>query len=83
MLDFGAAFAARSLDLEQLSVSYMINAEDSFQACISTWIWQHLQYLAVASQPLRHIGNSPEIDALLYQAGIVALRMPRLHILML
>ncbi len=30
------------LDLEQLSVSFMVNAEDSFQACVQTWTWQHM-----------------------------------------
>jgi hypothetical protein len=38
IVDFriGAAFASRSLDLEQLSVSYMVNAEDFFRACLPT-----------------------------------------------
>jgi hypothetical protein len=43
----GTAFASRSLDLEQISVAYMVNAEDFFQACVPTWIWQRLQSLAL------------------------------------
>jgi len=80
----GAAFAFKSLDLEQLSVSYMVNAEDFFQACTSsTWTWQRLQSLALTSQSLQPVGSRQEIDTLLYQAGVVALRMPKLHILVL
>ena len=79
----GAAFASRSLDLEQLSVSYMANAEDFLRACLSTWTWQRLQCLALTSQLIRHTRSRQEIDALLYKAGITALRMPRLHTLVL
>lgn len=79
----GAAFAPRSLDLEQLSVSYMVNAEDFFRACLPTWTWQCLQSLALTSQLLRYPGRREEVDALLYEAGAAALRMPRLHTLVL
>jgi hypothetical protein len=58
----------------------MINAEDFFwHACKSTtWTWHHLQSLALTSQLLQPTGNRREIDALLCQAGLAALRMPRL-----
>jgi hypothetical protein len=79
----GAAFASRSLDLEQLSVSYMVKAEDFFRACLPTWTWPRLQSLALTSQLLRYTRSRQEIDALLYEAGITALRMPRLHTLVL
>lgn len=79
----GAAFAIRSLDLEQLSLSYMVNAEDFFHACVSTWTWQHLRSLALTSQLLRRAGSRHETDALLHQAGLTALRMPRLQTLVL
>ena len=79
----GAAFATRSLDLEQLSVSYMANAEDFFRACVRTWTWPHLQSLALTSEHLRITGNCKDIDALLCSAGAAALRMPKLHTLVL
>ncbi|KAM5348805.1 hypothetical protein ACJ41O_008628 [Fusarium nematophilum] len=79
----GAAFASRSLDLEQLSVSYMVNAEDFFQACEPTWTWQRLRSLALTTGLLRPAESRREVDALLYKAGITALRMPRLHTLVL
>lgn len=78
-LRIGAAFASRNLDLEQLSVSYMVNAEDFFPACTQTWTWQHLQSPALRSQLLQYLGSRREIYALLCSAGSAALQMPRLH----
>jgi hypothetical protein len=39
-----AAFAYRSLDLEQLSVSFMVDARDFFRARQPAWAWNHLQF---------------------------------------
>ncbi|KAJ3520244.1 hypothetical protein NM208_g13790 [Fusarium decemcellulare] len=75
----GAALAHKSLDLEQLSVSYMVNAEDFFHTCMPTWTWQHLQSLALTSQYLKESQKHKGISDLLYRAGKVALQMPRLH----
>ncbi|KAK4034087.1 hypothetical protein C8A01DRAFT_19055 [Parachaetomium inaequale] len=77
----GAAFAARSLNLEELSLSYLANAEDFFRACIPTWTWPRLRSLALTSQLLRRPGRRQEIDALLYEVGVTALQMPRLRTL--
>jgi len=82
----GAAFASRSLDLEHLSVAYMINAEDFFQACNSTWIWERLESLSLTSQLLKYHerpGDQMRINALLHAAGMTALRMPKLHTMVL
>ncbi|KAK3293732.1 uncharacterized protein B0H64DRAFT_419396 [Chaetomium fimeti] len=76
----GAAFASRSRDLEQLSVSYMVNAEDFFGACLPSWTWLRLESLALTSQLLYHGWERRKaIDALFYVAGMTALRMPRLR----
>lgn len=95
MLDaqVGTAFARRSLDLQHLSVSYMVDAMHFFQGCMpdllgrhsdrETWTWQHLQSLALTSQCLQRTGNRREIDALLGRAATVVLRMPKLHTLVL
>ena len=79
----GVAFASRSLDLEQLSVSYMVNAEDFLAACLPSWTWPHLESLALTSQLLHDswMRRREDIDALLYAAGMTALRMPRLRTL--
>lgn len=79
----GAAFASKSLDLEQLSVSYMASAEDFFRACQPTWTWQRLESLALTSQLLQHTADHQKIDALLYKAGMAALQMPKLRTLVL
>jgi hypothetical protein len=77
-----AAFASRSRDLEQLSVSYMVNAEDFLGACLPSWNWPRLESLALTSQLLKDgWGRREDIDALLYGAGTTALRMPRLRTL--
>jgi hypothetical protein len=77
------AFASRSIELEQLSISYMVNAEDFFRNCIQSWTWQHLQSLALTSQLLQNTGKYQQICSLLQSAGNTALRMPRLHTLVL
>ncbi|KAH6854041.1 hypothetical protein B0I37DRAFT_441106 [Chaetomium sp. MPI-CAGE-AT-0009] len=79
----GATFASRSLDLEQLSVSYLSNAEDFFGACLQTWTWEHLRSLALTSALLQPAGNPGRIYALLSSAAAAALRMPKLHTLVL
>ncbi len=80
-LRIGAAFAARSLDLEQLSVAYMVNAEDFFDACLLSWTWPRLESLALTSHLLHEWRHREGVEALLYQAGMTALRMPRLRAL--
>jgi hypothetical protein len=79
----GAAFASRSLHLEQLSVSYLSNAEDFFGACLPTWTWEHLRSLALTSALLQPAGSRANIYALLSSAAAAALRMPRLQTLVL
>ncbi|KAH6838652.1 hypothetical protein B0I37DRAFT_242410 [Chaetomium sp. MPI-CAGE-AT-0009] len=80
----GAAFASRSRDLEQLSVSYIVNAEDFFGACLPSWTWPRLESLALTSQLLYHGWRRRKgIDALLYRTSMTALRMPRLRSLVI
>lgn len=84
------AFAARSVDLEQLSLAYMVNAEDFFSCAAgnSSWTWDRLESLALTSQLLRQDATTnektrKEIDDMLYVAGITAQRMPKLQALAL
>lgn len=83
-IDFGlgleAVFASKSLDLQHLAISFMINAEELFRHCRSMWSWSHLQSLALTSQLLRDDGEKREqIEALLCRAGVLVQKMPRLH----
>ncbi|KAH6955853.1 hypothetical protein BKA56DRAFT_638016 [Ilyonectria sp. MPI-CAGE-AT-0026] len=76
----GPVFASKSLDLQHLAISFMINAEELFQHCQSTWSWSHLQSLALTSQLLQDDGEKrAEIGALLCRAGILVQKMPKLH----
>ena len=77
--EIGKAFAVRSLNLKQLSLSYLVDANDFFKACSQTWTWQHLQCLALTSPILRSTESHREISTLLSIAGISVLQMPRLH----
>ncbi|PYI04763.1 hypothetical protein BO78DRAFT_275387, partial [Aspergillus sclerotiicarbonarius CBS 121057] len=89
----GEAFARRSIDLEQLSVSFIIDACDFFRAHqhdLTPWTWNHLQSLVLTSPllaPLEHRlapDATPErISAFLREAAAAALRMPRLEIMAL
>lgn len=70
------ALARRSLDLELLSLSYVVEADDFFQHCPPTWTWDKLESLALTSYLLQ-----PEAayHPLLCRAAAVALRMPKLR----
>jgi hypothetical protein len=81
--DMGEAIASSSLPLEHVAISYMINAEDFFQACMRDWTWQNLQSLALTSQLLQCTADHEKTCALLYSAGMTALQMPKLQTLVL
>ncbi|OBT50752.1 hypothetical protein VE04_07786, partial [Pseudogymnoascus sp. 24MN13] len=76
------------LNLEELSISYMINAEDFFPASPPRryWnsppppgCWERPQTLALTSQLLQPTIDHPETNALLHRAGISALQMLQLR----
>jgi hypothetical protein len=75
----GAAFAAKSLDLEQLSASYMVDAEHFMRACLPDWHWPRLESLALTSRLLCETGSRQTMEDLLYEAGVATLRMPKLR----
>ncbi len=78
----GSSFASKSLNLERLSASYMVDAADFFGACLPSWTWPRLESLALTS-PLLYEDpmQRGRIDGLLCAAGTAALRMPRLRAL--
>lgn len=77
------AFAYRSLNLEQLSVSFMVDTRHFFQACQPRWTWERLQSLALASQSLTHTAGHKNISNLLQNSGAAAAHMPELRIMAL
>lgn len=78
-----ATFSTKSRDLEHMSVAYMIDAKDFFQGANPISIWGNLQSLTLTSRLLRPSVSRQDIDSLLYEAGTVALRMPKLHTLVI
>lgn len=74
-----AAFAQRSLDLEQLSVSFMVDARHFFQACQPLWTWNHLQSIVLTSRLLTRTSGRKGVSDLLKDAGAAAVRMPKLR----
>ncbi|UKZ46189.1 hypothetical protein TrVGV298_000388 [Trichoderma virens] len=76
----GRDFASKSLSLQHFAISFMVNAEDVFRACHSTWCWQHLQSLALTSELLQANGEKRDwIEVLLCRAGDLAQQMPKIH----
>ncbi|KAI3321624.1 hypothetical protein HD806DRAFT_545823 [Xylariaceae sp. AK1471] len=76
----GAVFASKSLDLQHLAISFMVNAEELFRHCQSTWSWLHLQSLALTSQLLQDVWEKRnQIEALLCRARVIVQKMPKLH----
>ncbi|KAH7004388.1 hypothetical protein EDB82DRAFT_550765 [Fusarium venenatum] len=71
-----------SLRLEQLSISFLINAEDFVAACREEWTWDHMQSIALAFQGSgkRYAGS---INSLLLSIAKLALRMPKLETMVL
>lgn len=76
----GATFASKSLGLKHLAISFVVDAEELFQQYQSTWIWAHLQSLALTSQLLQDDGEQlGQIEALLCRAAVLARKMPKIH----
>lgn len=70
------AFAAWSCDLEHLSISFMIEAEDFFAACQPSWVWR-LKSLTLTSRRL----SAP--SGPMQSAARAALFMPTLRSLVI
>ncbi|OBT65406.1 hypothetical protein VE03_06105 [Pseudogymnoascus sp. 23342-1-I1] len=76
-----------NLNLEELSISFMINAEDFFleptptqyRDPMPTGSWERLQSLALTSQLLQPTANYIDANALLCRSGVWALQMPKLR----
>lgn len=79
------------LNLEEISISFMINAEDFFLESVPirywepmpTGPWERLQSLSLTSKLLQPTTSRIDIDALLCRAGVYALQMPKLRTLVL
>jgi hypothetical protein len=78
--DLANEFVLRSLDLEHLSVSFMINSQHFFEACRAPYIWPRLRSLILTTQIMTK-GNHEEIMNAVVVAAVAAERMPQLETL--
>lgn len=79
----GATLAPKSIGLQHLSVSFMVDAEDFFNYCQERWTWRRLETLILTSQLLQEAKPHEEINDLLHKASVVARRMPKLRTMVL
>lgn len=71
--------ARASLQLTTLSASFMVNAEHFFAAHQQSWTWDKLTCLALTSRVLTGDADTSDINNLLRDAAVTALKMPRLE----
>ncbi|KAG7106846.1 hypothetical protein HYQ44_013824 [Verticillium longisporum] len=80
----GAIFASKSLKLERLSVSFLVDAEDFFDSCIKEQgTWRQLETLALTVRLFQEGKPHQEINDLLLKASEIAVRMPKLRTMVL
>lgn len=79
------SIAQASLRLDELSVSFFIDAMNFFEACEKKWTWDQLQSLSLTSSLLFQSinGQKQRIDNLLIAAARLVLRMPNLTTMVL
>ena len=74
----GAAFATKSRQLEYLSVAFLADAYDFFDACQPHWRWHQLRSLTLTSRMMWDT-NLIQIRNLLKAAAEAAINMPKLE----
>lgn len=73
------AFASQSRDLEKLSISFMIDAHQFFDAYRQSYTWPRLRSLTLTSSLLTPDTPEEKILTLLHNASSAALKMPQLE----
>ncbi|KAF5608090.1 uncharacterized protein FSUBG_4914 [Fusarium subglutinans] len=83
--DNTTSIAQTSLRLNELYVSFFIDAMNFFEACEEEWTWDHLKSLSLTSSRLFQSikGQKHRIDDLLIAAAKLVLRMPNLTTMVL
>ncbi|KAK3298465.1 uncharacterized protein B0H64DRAFT_422345 [Chaetomium fimeti] len=71
--------ASKSCNLERLYISFMVEAQDFFDACQQSYTWPCLQSLTLTSSLLTPDTPKEEIFTLLHNASLAALKMPQLE----
>ncbi|KAH7245740.1 hypothetical protein BKA59DRAFT_527558 [Fusarium tricinctum] len=76
-------FAKKSMQLEHLSVAFVIDVANFFLACEPGWRWEDLRSLTLTSEALARKAHRGETYQQLQAAARVALNMPKLESLTL
>lgn len=76
-------FANKSMQLEHLSVAFVIDAADFFRACDPEWLWNELRSLTLTAKALARETQPGETYQQLQTTAQVALSMPKLESLTL
>ncbi|SCO40026.1 uncharacterized protein FFNC_07251 [Fusarium fujikuroi] len=71
--------AVASLSLENLSLSFLVDAVDFFGQCRENWLWADLRSLTLTSRLLTCEGDSFKMHGLLKTVAQMAKRMPKLE----
>ncbi|KAF4434951.1 F-box domain-containing [Fusarium acutatum] len=71
--------AVASLSLENLSLSFIVDAVAFFGQCRENWLWANLRSLTLTSRLLTCDGDPSKIHGLLQTAAQMAKRMPKLE----
>ena len=73
--------AKASLELEQFSASFIVDASHFFRACEPSWEWPNLTSLTLTSQLFTPDESACEIENMLRMAATVAMNMPKLQLM--
>ncbi|KAI1376912.1 hypothetical protein F4677DRAFT_444722 [Hypoxylon crocopeplum] len=77
----GEECARTSLHLQQISASFLVDAQHFFQAVQPGWVWNNLESLALTSQLLTPSADPDETNDMFFAAGVAATRMPKLRLM--
>lgn len=81
--NLAATFALASLDLKEISISFLVDASYFFRSLDTAWTWHSLETLALTSTLLNHRSDRGARSAMFHKAASVALGMPRLKTMVL
>ncbi|KAK4149785.1 hypothetical protein C8A00DRAFT_37621, partial [Chaetomidium leptoderma] len=77
----GRALAERSVDLEEVAVSFVVDAVDFFRYCRPNRTWDKLRSLSLTSLMLHPLEDRVNMNNMLRSASVAVKRMPKLTIL--
>lgn len=81
---YDIAFTNKSLELQHLAASFIVDAEHMFDLCQPTWTWPNLETLSLTSQLLESGDEKRrDLEGLLCRAAQLVQQMPKLKTLVM